>query len=242
MVIVILIVGALLLGLGPFASANGGSHDRVLTFAEKQAERQEAKLARSPEDERMLLAVTRAWVEAGNAQLNDGNIKAQPNLDAVAEDFRAGLRAWNRYLQQTGGKAGADLAELAGATFFSLVEIGSTDPSEAEANAAGAVRALRIAGKQRPTLYTLSNLAVYEYFNGENAAGDRAAQGAAADTTKAQAKGVIEQLDEYRERGEKFVRRVERGTKTLEESGAEELETPIKGYGSPAGINGYEPE
>lgn len=148
------------------------------------------------------------------------------------------LETWNRYLQQTDGEAGANIAELAGETFFKLVEIGTTNPSEAAANAAGAARALRIAGRQRPTLYTLSNLAVYEYFNGEYAAGDRAAMGAAEDIAKAQSKGVIAQLDEYRERSETFVRQVRRGARKLRESGEEELSSPIKGYGSPAGING----
>ena len=237
MIVVILIGGALLLGLGPFGGDGRGSQ-RVPTHAERQAERQEAHLAKSPEDEQALLAVTRAWIEAGDTKLNETDTTTQPVPSAVAKDFRAGIRAWNRYLRQTGGKAGADIAELAGATFFSLVEIGSSDPGEAEANAAGAVRALRIAGRQRPTLYTLSNLAAYEYFDGENAAGDRAARRAAAGTTKAEARGVIEQLDEYRERGEAFVRQVKAGKEKLRESGEEELSAPIKGYGSRAGING----
>lgn len=90
----------------------------------------------------------------------------------------------------------------------------------------------------------LSNLATYEYFNGEFAAGDRAAKAAAAEVTEPgdlEPRDVIGQLNEYKERGEKFVARVKRGAEELEETGEEELENPIKGYGAPAGINGYEP-
>jgi ribonuclease HI len=240
LVLVLLIGGALLFSIGPFDTSDGGSSPRPRSALERQAERAEGQLATDHEDKKLLLAVMQAWIEAGNDRLSKVDTRTQPIPSAVSEDFGAGLRAWNHYLRQTGGKAGADIAELAGDTFFKLVEIGSTDPSEAEANAAGAARALRIAGKLRPTLYTLSNLAVYEYFDGEYAAGDRAAEGAAADIRKSESKSVIEQLDEYRERAERFNRRVKRGTETLRESDEAKLPVPIKGYGSPAGLNGVE--
>lgn len=230
--------GALLLGIGPFDRSNGGSRPRPSSALERRAERVEERLARTPDDRKLLLAAMRAWIAAGNDRLGEVDTWTQPIPGTVSEDFRDGLQAWNGYLQQTGERAGADVAELAGETFFKLVEIGTANPSEAEANAAGAARALRIAGRQQPTLFTLSNLAVYEYFNGEYAAGDRAAMGAAQDIGKSQSKGVIAQLDEYRERGETFVRQVRRGARELRESGESELAVPIKGYGSPAGING----
>jgi hypothetical protein len=235
--VLILIGGALLLGIGPFGADGGDASPRSFLPLERQAQRVEERLAANPEDKEVLLTTTRKWIEAGNDRLSRRDRATQPIPSAVSEDFSIGLRAWNRYLKLTGGKAGADIAEMAGGTFFQLVEIGSTDPSEAEANAAGAARALQIAGAQRPNLYTLSNLAVYEYFNGEYAAGDRAAEGAAAGIRKSESKSVIEQLDEYRERGERFVREVKRGAEALRESGEEELPAPIKGYGSPAGLN-----
>jgi hypothetical protein len=227
-----------LLGTGAFDS--GGSTPRPLSPLERKAQQVERRLARNPEDKQQLLATMQAWIEAGNNRLSATEYRTHPIPSAVSEDFKAGLRAWNRYLKQTGGEADAEIAELASGTFFQLVEIGSTDPGEAEANAAGAARAQRIAGKQQPTLYTLSNLATYQYFNGEYAAGDRSARGAAADVDK-RPDIVFEQLDAYRERAEKFRRRLKRGAEELRESGEEELETPIKGYGSAAGINGYEP-
>lgn len=230
----------MLLGVTVFDPTSGGSSRRPASPLEKQAEELEGQLVESPDDRRLLQATTKVWIGAGNDRLNRVDTRTQPIPSAVRRDFRTGLRAWNRYLRETKGKAGADLAEQAGDTFFKLVEIGSTDPGVAKANAVGAARALRIAGRHRPTLYTLSNLAIYEYFNGRYAAGNRAGAGAAAAGSRAEAKVVWDQLDEYRERGEKFVGRLRRGMRALAESGQDELRTPIKGYGSPAGINGAE--
>jgi hypothetical protein len=242
----IVIGGALLLGIGPFATSDSAGNDdpihRVLTSSEKRATRLEAQVARHPQDPRMPLLAMQAWINAGYDRLGAIDTSSEPIPSAVPEDFRSGLREWHLYLRTIDAEADAGLAELAGGTYFQLVEIGSRDPAEATANAAGAVQALRIACRQGGNLFNLSNLAVYEYFNGKFAAGDRAAKKAAASVKKSVSKGVTEQLDEYKERGERFVRRVEQGMRTLEESEDEELEAPIKGYGAPAGINGYEPE
>lgn len=227
---------------------DGSSDPQPRSQLEKKAEQAEQRLRGKPSDTRFLLATMGAWIAAGNDWLSKVNTREQPVPSTASEDYEAGLRAWNDYLKQTRGEAQVDDAEQAGGTYFKLVEIGSTDPDEAEANAAGAAKAQKIAVKHEPSLYTLSNLAIYEYFNDEIAAGNRAAHEAAAGLPRVGANGsigrrdVIGQLNEYRERGEKFVARVRRGAKELAESGEEELETPIKGYGAPSGINGYEPE
>ena len=109
-------------------------------------------------------------------------------------------------------------AELAGYVYFQLVEIGSTDPVEAKANAAGAARAFQIAVKEHHELSALSNLAAFQYFNGELAVGDRTAREAAKEVPKSQAWVVEEQLGEERKRAEKFLSRVKRGAEELEET------------------------
>jgi hypothetical protein len=241
-VLALVVAGALVWAITA-GSDSPSTSQRVATSLEKKAVRVEKRLAKNPDDEKLLLATMHAWITAGSSWFENFNPAEQPIPSTVPADYRAGMRAWDRYLSQTGGEASVDNAEYAGAAFFSLVEIGSTDPSEAEANAAGAARALRIACRHERNLYNLSNLATYEYFNGEIAVGNEAAKQAAGDTSEAGVKSseVIGQLSEFRERGEKFVARVKRGKEELQESGDEELETPIKGYGAPAGINGYEP-
>jgi hypothetical protein len=238
---ILVLAGVWLLSVGSFGGDEGNSSPRTLSPLEREAQRLEKQSAANPKDEKLLRATMRAWIEAGQARLTILGTRTRPIPAAIPEDFEAGLEAWNRYLGQTGGRAAAETAEVAGTTSFKLVEIGSTDPSEAEANATQAVRAMGIAARERPNLITLSDLAIYHYFNGELAAGDRAAKRAAATVDKAQAGTVLGQLREYRERAEKFLRRVERGAEELEQSGEERLDRLILAYGSPAGINGPEP-
>lgn len=239
-----LLIGGALVWAITADSDDAGSAQRATSPQEKKAVEVENRLAKDPSNEGLLLATMNAWIDAGADRLFEIETHTEPIPDAVSEDYEAGLQAWNDYLRQTAGKADVRLAERVGATFFQLVEIGSTSPREVTANAAGAVRAQRIVCKHEPNMYTLSDLATYEYFNGEIATGDRTARQA---KTSFVAEGgqnagiVLEQLYAYRERGEKFVARVKKGFETLKETGEEELETPIKGYGSAAGINGYEP-
>jgi hypothetical protein len=240
-----LLIGAAITWVVIASSDDRQPAQRVTSPQEKKAVRLEKQLAENPDDEKLLLRTAKAWIQAGAERLESVDVRlGEPIPDAAGEDYEAGMQAWNDYLEQTGGKASRDVAETAGITYFQLVEIGSKDPAEATANAAGAVRAQEIVCEYEPGLYTLSDLAIYEYFNGEYAAGDRAARKAAADEAEPgglEPRDVIGQLNEYKERGEKFVARVREGFKTLEETGEEELETPIKGYGSHAGLNGYEP-
>lgn len=241
-----LIIGGALVWVITAGSEDPASTPRATSIEERKAVRIEERLVKDPTNKALLVAVMKTWIDAGNERLNALDPFKRPFriLAPVAEDFETGLRAWGRYLAQTNGKAGRDIAESAAGTYFQLVEIGSTDPHKATANVVAAVEAEKIVCKHDPSLYTLSHLATYHYFNGENAAGDRAAREAAADSSPTDAiepREVIEELNEYKEQGERFVARVKQGFETLEETGEEELEEPIKGYGSPAGINGYEP-
>ncbi len=199
-------------------------------------------MTQSREDEALLLLTARRWIEAGNDRLHRISYQEQPIPSVVPEDLRRGLRAWDRYLQATGGKAPTNMAQQAGYTYFQLVEIGATDPAEAEANAAGSARAFLIASKKDHDLSTLSNVAIGQYFNGEFAAGDKTAREAAKKIKKSREWVVKQQLAEYRERAERFRDRVKKGAEELEATGEDELGVPIKGYGSRAGINGGEPE
>lgn len=240
----VLLIGAALFWIIAAGSSDDVPDHRPTSVEEKSAQRIEGRLAQEPHNKKLLLRTMYAWVGAGATRLENRGFDVKSAFYPVAIDYGIGLRAWDRYLAETGGEATRDDAEYAGAAFFSLVEIGSRNPVEAAANAAGAARALRIACRHGGELFNLSNLASYEYFNGAYARGDRAARLAAADVAEPgglEPDEVIGQLNEYKERGEKFVARVRRGERELEESGEEELDYTIKGYGAPAGINGYEP-
>lgn len=227
----------------------GGQVDPPPTRLEKKAARVERRSAKDPENATLLLASLRAWIAAGGDRVYKARSKIAlattpiPEViaEAAADDFRAGLRMWKPYLRQTGGNASVDTAEQVGNTYFALLEIGSRDLAEVESNAAEAARALRIAGRQRHDLFTLSNVATYEYYNGEYAAGDRAARGAAADVGGKMSKQVIDQLGDYRERGETFRRLVRQAAAQLHAPGEEQLQEPLKAFASRTGLNPDDP-
>jgi hypothetical protein len=219
-----------------------GSADLPKSALEKRAERIEARLGKDTTNEHSLIAITNAWISAGNDRLFKLNTQYEPIPGRVVEDFQTGLRAWNRYLKQTGGKAGAEFAELVASTYFGLVEIGSRNLEELKADAAGAVRAERVAGEGRqPGAITHSDLAIYEYYNGEFAAGDKTMKALAVDLSyEIHSNPHARLLLGYRERAEKLARREKRAAEMLRESGEEQLPFRLKGYGTQGSINGGE--
>lgn len=237
-----LVAAAVLLWVVTAGSDDPSAAERATSPGERNAVKIERRLAKDPGDETLLIVAMKTWIEAGGDRLSKIDTRGgEPVPEAVVEDYEAGLRAWNDYLDQAGDKASPDLAEMAAGTSFQLVEIGSRDPDEATANVDSALKAEKIVCKHDPNLLTLSNLAVYQYFNGENAAARAVTQRAAKYAVKAYRAAVFIQLNSARKRAERFIARVERGLRALEETGEEELDAPIKGYGWAAGLNGYEP-
>ena len=211
-----------------------------LTRLEQQAEETQDSFDSQPESARLARLAMRAWLAAGGERATDLESKAHPVLAAPAEDFGAGLRDWHRYLQVT-ARVDPDLAEQAGNTYFTLLEIGSRDLGEIEANAVGAARALQIAGRLRPILFTLSNEAIYEYFNGEFAAGDRAARAAAADAPAQTVAAVRGQFAGYRERAQFFRGQLRRAKAELRRTGKDLLAKPLKAYRDALNLNKEDP-
>jgi hypothetical protein len=228
-----LVVGPVNLGALLGNSSNGSSASQVLG---EQAERIEKRLAKNPSDEQLLLALTRARINAGNAQIEVVSETEAPTVSASArEDFEAASQAWNRYLKQAGDEPSATGAQLVAGTFFRLAE-SSTSVREAEENVAMAAKAQKIAAEQRPSIGSLSTLAIYQYFNTDFAAGDKATKQAAAKApTKAEAKSIEKQLAEFRKRGKQFEKQKKEVAKAQGEAGKEGLQNPFGFGGGSAG-------
>ena len=201
----------------------------------EQAERIEGRLAKSPDDEQLLLALTRTRINAGNSQVEVTSATETPTFTAEAkEDFNGALEAWNRYLKQT-DEPSPTVAQLVGATLLRMAEGSSTGP-EASENVSRAVTAQRIAAEQQPSLGSLSTLAIYQYFNGEYAAGDKATKQAAAKApSKAEAKAVEKQLAIYRKRSKAFQKQKKEAAKAQSEAGKAALQGPLGLGGVPGG-------
>jgi hypothetical protein len=231
-----LVIGPINIGELIGNSTSSSSASKVLN---EQAERIEKRLAKDPNDEQLLLALTRARINAGNSQVEQVFEAEKPTITVEArENFETASLAWNRYLKQAGDEPSATGAQLVAVTFLRLAEAGNS-VAEIEPNIALAAKAQRIAAEQQPNLGTLSNLAIYEYFNGNFAAADKAAKQAAAKaTSKAEATNIEKQLDEYRKRGVQYKKQASKIKKEQQQLSKEALKNPFGSAGGPTAPSG----
>jgi hypothetical protein len=240
-VLALLMGASLFLVVGPFnlgeLAGNSGSGSSAAEVLDEQAERLERRLVANPKDEELLLALTRARISAGNAQIEvvaEGEVPTVPG-SAVA-DYETAFVAWNGYLKQAAGEPNSTAAQLVAGTFFRLAEASNT-LSQVEENVAKAAAAQQIAAEQRPSVGSLSTLAIYEYFNGDFAAADKASKQAAAQVpSKAEAKSIEGQLAEYRKRAKEFVKQKKDAAKAQGEAGKEALQNPLGGLGGTGAV------
>jgi hypothetical protein len=231
-VLALLMGGSLFLVIGPVNigelignSTPGSSAAEVF---DEQVERVERRLAKDPKNEQLLLTLTRAQINAGNSEFEVSETEV-PTINAAArKDFEAAAETWSRYLKQAGDDPSASAAQVVAGTFFKLAEAAPGTPAELEENIARAAKAQRIATEQQPTLGALGTLAIYEYFNGNLAAGDKASKQAAAKApSKAEAKNLEKQLDEYRERAVQFKKNTKQAAKQEQQAGQGALQSPF---------------
>jgi hypothetical protein len=208
--ILALLMGAsLFLVVGPFSLGNligsGGGTTSAGKVLNEHAEKIEQKLVREPQDEALLLALTRARISAANAEKETNS---ETGLLLYTAEGRAslerGLEAWSRYLKQT-SEPKPSVALLVAGSYFSLAEQSGGGLEELQELVENAAQAQRIVAEAQPTINSLTNLAIYEYYGGNFAAGDKAtAEAVAKAPGKAEAKEVKKQMAEFRKRGKAF--------------------------------------
>src|SRR5262249_47490550 len=151
-------------------------------------------------------------------------------------ELNRAVEAWSQYLQQT-DSPNPSAAPLVANAYFNLAESSRT-LEEAETNVEGAAAAQRIAAEARPSLGSLSTLAIYEYYSGNFAAGDSATKKAAGMASKSEAKEVKKQLAEFRKRGEAFQKQKREVAKLEQGQGKEALQNPFGGLAGSTGSLG----
>lgn len=232
-ILALLMGGSLFLTVGPFnlgELVGGGGTSSAAEVLDEQAERIEGRLAKNPNDEGLLLSLTRTRIAAGNAQTEEDPTTGAPTITPEARsEFRAAEQSWNRYLEEAGDEASPTGAQLVAGMFFSMAESGTT-LREIDNSLGEAAKAQRIVAEARPNVNSLSTLAIYEYFDGNFAAGDEAAREAAQlAPSKATAKQVEKQTAEYRKRGKAWDKQRQKLVKIQREQGKEELQNPFGG-------------
>jgi preprotein translocase subunit SecG len=186
--------------LSELFNSNSSSVEASKPF-EEQAERIEAKLRKAPEDEQLLASLTRAQVSAGNSMLSLE--PSEGDLVKALQQYQQASSNWSEYLKQA-KEPQAGLAQLMAPALVSLAER-SRSLQEAERNIEAAAEAQQIVVKQRPTLNSLSTLALYTYFTGDYAAAEKAEAEAKKKTNaKFEVEQVEKQLGEIKKRAKEF--------------------------------------
>lgn len=235
-----LVVGPL--NVGELFSSNSSSSEAAKPF-EEQAERLEVKLRKEPESEQLLLSLARAQVSAGNSTLSLE--PTEDDLVKAVQQYQQASSTWSEYLKTT-GEPSAGTAQLMAPALVTLAESSGNFP-EAERNIEAATEAQQIVAKQRPTLNSLSTLALYTYFTGDFAAAEKAQAEAKKKTgAKFEAEQLDKQLKEVRERAEKFQQELkkaegaEKAAAKANKGNPESLENPSNAlngaFGSGAGL------
>jgi DNA repair exonuclease SbcCD ATPase subunit len=232
-----LVVGSL--NIGELFSSNGSSGGgEVAKPYEEQAERLEAKLKKAPEDEQLLVGLTRARVTAGNSLLSSE--PSEEDLTAALQQYQQASSAWAEYLDTT-DEPNAGTAQLVAPALLSLAERSRTY-EQAQTNIEAATEAQKIVAQQRPTLNSFSTLALYTYFTGDFKAAE-AAQAKAAKLTreKFEREQLDKQMEEVKKNAEKFQQRrkqaaaAEKAAAKSNKGNPESLQSPTNPLGGALG-------
>lgn len=207
-----LVVGPL--NVGELFNSNSSSGEAAKPF-EEQAERLEAKLRKEPESEQLLLSLARAQVSAGNSVLSLE--PTEDDLVKAVQQYQQASSTWSEYLKET-NEPNAGTAQLMAPALVTLAENSGSFP-EAQRNLEAAQEAQQIVAEQRPTLNSLSTLALYTYFTGDFAAAEKVQAEAKKKTqAKFEAEQLDKQLKEVKERAVKFQQEVKKSAKAEKEA------------------------
>jgi hypothetical protein len=223
-----LVVGPL--NIGELFNSGESSSSAAKQF-EEQAVGIEHKLKKDPEDPELLLALTRAQVNAGNSSVEIGPNGEKGMTLAAVQQYQRASQSWSEYLEATDEPSGG-IAQLMSVTLFSLAEY-SRSLAEAESNVQAAAEAQQIVADQRRNLNSLSTLALYTLFTFDYAKADEIkAETLKLTASKAQAETFENQFKETEKRArevEKAIQKEEQAAKKAKQKGSttpESLEKP----------------
>ncbi|MFN8216645.1 MAG: hypothetical protein U0R71_08620 [Solirubrobacterales bacterium] len=225
-----LVVGPV--NVGEIFSSGNAASDAAKPF-EEQAERIEVKLKKSPEDAELLAALTRARINAGNSSVEENSEGQQVLTTETVQQYQLASDAWTKYVKASGGEPSAGVAQVAAPAFITLAE--TSGIGELEANLAAASEAQQVVAQQRPSIGTLTTLAIYQYLAFEFAAAKKTeAEAVALANDKFERESIENQLKEYEKRGKELQANLAKLKQEAQQAGSggkESLENPLNGLG-----------
>jgi hypothetical protein len=229
---------SLLLVVGPAPLQSIFGIDNSVSSAadqfEEQAERTEHKLKKHPEDAALLLSLTRARINAGNALAEPSATGAVVYSPESIQQLQAASESWSKYLKAT-DEPNPGSAQIAAQALFGLAQNSRTGP-EAELNVRSAAQAQQIVAEARPSLGSLSTLAIYRLFSFDYKGAAKAQREAAHyANTKFDRENLGNELDQIERRAHEFQRQLveaEKEAKKAREKGGASVSNPL-GEGNP---------
>lgn len=236
-----LVTGAL--NVGSILGTNSSSESATKSF-EEQATRIEAKLAKSPEDENMLLNLTRTRVNIANTMLTNGAGKSEAELvEEVKHQLALASEDWSKYQQAT-TEPSAGLAIQVSPALFQLAEL-SPGGEEALENVKAATEAQKIVAEARPSLNSLSTLSIYQLFAQEYKAAEASlAEAKKLAGTKFERESLENKFEEVEKNAKEFGVGLEAEKAAAKKSqsegagGKEALENPLNPLGGGTSLGG----
>lgn len=233
-VLALLMGASLFLVVGPAPLGDlfgtGSSSNSAASQFEEQAERFETKLKKDPQNPDLLLGLTRAQINAGNSlvSLNPETGGAEFTVEARAQ-LEEASETWGRYLKAAEEPNSGAAQQMAQAQ-FTLAETSRTTP-EAVANIRAAAAAQELVAEARPSLGSLSTLAIYRYYASDFKGGDQARVEASKQAnTKFEREELENELDKVEKRGREFQKatvEAEKAAKKAAKGGKPSLAAPL---------------
>lgn len=223
-----LVVGPLNVGQ-IFGGSSGGNPAGQF---EEAAEKLELKLKREPENTDLLIGITRARINAANSLYEVGPEEERKVTPEALQQLSLANDSWSRYLKAT-DEPSAGVAQIIAPNLLVSAQYARTVP-EAKANVEAAAEAEKIVADQRPSLNSLTTLAIYEAILGHSAKAQELGRKAGAKyaANKFQRESIKNELKRYEETGKKFSELVKESEAREASAGKAALE------GSPGSVLG----
>ena len=210
---------------------------------EEQAERIEAKLVKTPEDEDLLLNLTRTRINVANTMVTNGAFESQGGVEEVQQEFAQVSEDWSRYLKAA-SEPSAGLAIQVAPALFQMAEL-STTGEEALENLTAATEAQEIVAEQRPSLNSLSTLGIYQAFAQDFKAAEKSIEEAAKfANTKFERESLENKFEETKKQAKEFGQGVEAEKAAAQKNGKsnnagkEALEHPFNSLNNQSSLSG----
>jgi hypothetical protein len=240
-ILAILMAGSLFLVTGAIninsILGSNSTGESATASLEKQAERIETKLKQSPEDENMLLNLTRTRINIANTMITNSSGKSESDLvQEVRQQLALASEDWTKY-QKAAAEPSPGLAIQVSPALFQLAQLSSTG-EEALENLKASTEAQKIVAEARPSLNSLSTLAIDQAYSQEFKLAAKTLEEA---TKLAGNKFQREQLENQYKETEEAAKEFGQSLEAEKAAAANEKSTEGEGGGNPLNSLGTSP-